>query len=186
MACGPIRDTTLVQAKGHRYTLDELLVDPHLVARHRHGSCVTLRLTAAMYTGSTPVRRPHRARPPGPGDAWNVNPPTLARVARVYCRNTRAVVPIEGETMATRVTLVPVGAVLVSSIHLSCTRGQPLRPGLNACNTEVRRGVELGHFEHGSTIVVLAPPGMVLDDHVSEGALLRVGRPLWRMGPRLR
>jgi phosphatidylserine decarboxylase len=185
VASGPIWDTTLIQAKGHTYTLEELLGDPALVARHRNGSYVTLRLTAAMY---------HRFHAPGdgtvedvwfvPGDAWNVNPATLARVERVYCRNTRAIVPMRLSAPATMVTLVPVGAVLVSSIHLAFSAAPLREAGLIPCRARVTRGQQIGHFEQGSTIVVLAAPGLVLSDHVSAGTLMRVGQPLWRQPTR--
>lgn len=184
VACGSIEDDTLVQAKGRCYSLGELLADPALVERHRGGSFATLRLTTAMY---------HRFHAPLdgrlesvrfiPGDSWNVNPATLARVDRVYCRNTRAVIPIRSDADASLVTLVPVGAVLVSSLHLRFMRGAPLEAGLTRCAIEVRRGEELGHFEHGSTIVALAGPGPRLDHDVRAGAVMRVGRPLWRAVP---
>lgn len=184
VACGAIEDGTLVQAKRRRYSLGELLADPALVERHRRGSFVSLRLTAAMY---------HRfhASIDGtiesvrliPGDNWNVNPATLARVDKVYCRNTRVVIPIRGDDGATWVTLVPVGAVLVSSVHLAFLGGAPLSPGLTPCANRVGRGEELGHFEHGSTIVALAGPGLVLDHEIKTGAVTQVGRPLWRTGP---
>ena len=131
VACGRIDGTTLIQAKRHRYALEELLTDPGLVDSYRNGSWyVTLRLTAAMY---------HRFHAPCdatidevrfvPGDTWNVNPATLARVERVYCRNTRAIVLMRVIGSTAVVTLVPVGAVLVSSIHLNFLNGRPLRRG---------------------------------------------------------
>ena len=147
----------------------------------RNGSYVTLRLTAAMY---------HRFHAPCdgtvedvwfiPGDAWNVNPATLSRVGRVYCRNTRAVIPIHVAAASTRVTLVPVGAVLVSSIHLDFLTAPLLTAGRLACRVPLTRGQQLGRFEHGSTIVVLATAGLVRGHHVTEGASMRVGQMLWR------
>jgi phosphatidylserine decarboxylase len=182
VACGAVEDTTLIQAKGHRYALEELLCDAELVERHRHGSYATLRLTAAMYHR---FHAPCDARLDGvrliPGDTWNVNPATLARIERLYCRNTRAVVPMQADGAGAAITLVPVGAVLVSSIHLAVLDGAPLRPGLNPCSAQVTRGTELGHFQHGSTIVALASPGLALHHGVREGAVMRVGQPLWRM-----
>lgn len=181
VACGRISDTTLIQAKGHTYTLEELLGDADLVERHRNGSYATIRLTAAMY---------HRFHAPCDaeldevrviaGDAWNVNPATLARVPRVYCRNARAVIPMRASGADLAITLVPVGAVLVSSIRLSFAGDAALVPGVVNCRVSLVKGEEMGYFQHGSTIVALAAPGVGLSEHISEGALLRVGRPLWR------
>ena len=181
VACGEVRGTTLIQAKGQTYTLEELLGDAALAARHRDGSYATLRLTPAMY---------HRFHAPCdagvedlrviPGDTWNVNPPTLARVPRVYCRNTRAVIPMRATCSGLALTLVPVGAVLVSSIQLSIAPGAAATAGVIPCRAQLGRGEEMGYFQHGSTIVALAAPGLRLSEHVSEGARLRVGQPLWR------
>lgn len=181
VACGTIRETTLIQAKRHTYTLEELLDDPQLAARHRNGTYVTIRLTAAMY---------HRFHSPCDaeveevrviaGDAWNVNPATLARVPRVYCRNTRAVIPMRVAGSRMPVTLVPVGAVLVSSIRLRFVPDAALVPGRIRCRVSLARGEEMGYFQHGSTIVALAARGVGLSDHISEGARLHVGQPLWQ------
>ena len=181
VTCGRVDDTTLIQAKGQSYTLEELVGDSTLIERHRNGSYVALRLTAAMY---------HRFHAPcdaivqdvrfTPGDTWNVNPPTLARVGRVYCRNTRAVVPLRVRSSLATLTLVPVGAILVSSIELGFLLQSASREGVVPCRARLAKGEEMGYFQHGSTIVALASPELVLGDHVKEGALMRVGRPLWR------
>jgi phosphatidylserine decarboxylase len=42
----------------------------------------------------------------------------------------------------------------------------------------VRKGEELGWFEHGSTIIVFAPPGFALADGIATGQRLRMGQPL--------
>ena len=43
------------------------------------------------------------------------------------------------------------------------------------------KGAEMGWFEHGSTLVVLAPAGFDLGPGLVEGARLRVGAPLMRL-----
>ena len=52
-------------------------------------------------------------------------------------------------------------------------------PRVIECATEVSRGEELGWFEHGSTIIVLAPESFELC--VTEGATIRMGEPLMRL-----
>jgi phosphatidylserine decarboxylase len=44
----------------------------------------------------------------------------------------------------------------------------------------VEKGRELGWFEHGSTIIVLASDHFELCDNVSEGRRIRAGEPLLR------
>ena len=43
------------------------------------------------------------------------------------------------------------------------------------------KGQEMGWFEHGSTIIVLAPPGFELAGGVREGQFIRMGQPLMRL-----
>jgi phosphatidylserine decarboxylase len=184
-ASGPLRGVEALQAKGLRYTLDDLLGDPELVQRYRDGLFVTLRLKSNMY---------HRFHAPCDGrvrrvryisgDTWNVNPIALERVERLFCRNERAVIEIEPDDPAETVALVPVAAILVASIRLHfLDRVLHLRyRGCNLidCDAELVRGEEFGYFEAGSTIIVLAPPGFRLDPSVAQGATLRVGQPLLR------
>jgi 5-deoxy-D-glucuronate isomerase len=44
----------------------------------------------------------------------------------------------------------------------------------------VRKGEELGWFEHGSTIIVLAPEDFEFCDNVVDSARLKAGQPLMR------
>jgi phosphatidylserine decarboxylase len=120
-----------------------------------------------------------------PGDAWNVNPPALARVPRLYCRNERVVIPMTVEGLAAPLVLVAVGAILVGSVHvhgagLSSVERRAAGPSWIPCDVHARRGDELGFFHHGSTIIVLAPPGLSLDGRIALGARVRVGEPLLR------
>ena len=79
-----------------------MLIDPQLVELYRDGQYVTLRLTPSMY---------HRFHAPYDcivdkvtyisGDTWNVNPIALDRIAKLFCKNERAVI---------RTTLRPSGA----------------------------------------------------------------------------
>ena len=39
----------------------------------------------------------------------------------------------------------------------------------------------MGWFEHGSTIIVLAPRGLALCESVQAGATIRMGEPLMRL-----
>jgi phosphatidylserine decarboxylase len=82
-------------------------------------------------------------------------------------------------------TLVPVAAILVASIRLhfldvvlnAATRGPTVFP----CDVQVKKGDELGWFEHGSTIILLAPEHYGFCDIVKEGARIRAGQALLRM-----
>ena len=53
-------------------------------------------------------------------------------------------------------------------------------PNVLPCHAKLQRGQEMGWFEHGSTIIAFAPPGLRLCPGVSEGARLRMGQALMR------
>lgn len=184
--CGAVREGTVFQAKGMPYTLDELFAGHPASERHRNGCWATLRLTAAMYHR---FHSPHDLRVDEvtyvAGDAWNVNPPAVARVERLYCRNERALVHAELVDGGHRVTLVPVAAILVASIRLEFVdvrlhlryRG----PNRITCDARLGKGDEMGWFEHGSTILVFAPAGFKLADGIAAGSRVRAGQALMRL-----
>jgi phosphatidylserine decarboxylase len=189
-ACGKIAGTELFQAKGFPYTLQDLLCDPALVNDYRDGRYVTLRLKSSMYHR---FHAPHDGRIKRvtyiSGDTWNVNPIALKRIERLFCKNERAVVQMRLADGGAKVTMVAVAAILVASIRLH-SLGQTLNGnyrGRNVidCDSAVRKGDELGWFEHGSTIIVFAPDGFVLCDNIRDGATIRVGQPLMRLSPAL-
>jgi len=185
-AHGRIDGGTLVQAKKITYTLAELLGDEALAAQLEDGCYVTLRLTAGMY---------HRFHAPldcvahrvsyFSGDVWNVNPPTLDRIAKLFCKNERAVIELTAAETQMPIVLVPVAAILVASIRLHfADLNLHLRytgPHVVDCNASLTKGAELGWFEHGSTIIVLAPKGCTLLDDVRQGRTIRMGRALLQL-----
>ncbi len=189
-ACGRVEGTSVVQAKGFPYTLDELLLDPELVRAHAGGRYVTLRLRADMYHR---FHAPHDLRVERvtyvSGDVWNVNPAALERVERLFCKNERAILQTRLRLGGRALTLVPVAAVLVASIRLRFLdvrlhlryRGPNVIP-CDACDAWFEKGQELGWFEQGSTLIVLGPPDLELCPGVVEGARIRVGEPLLRLG----
>lgn len=189
-ACGPAAGTSVFQAKGFPYSMQELMGASTDTRPWRDGSYVTLRLTSAMY---------HRFHAPHDctvehvsylsGDTWNVNPIALARVERLFCRNERAVLRTRLAAGGTPVAIVPVAAILVASLRLKFLdvllhlryRGPHEIP----VSARFAKGEEMGWFQHGSTIIVFAPPGFELAAGIAPGARLRMGQPLMRLPARL-
>ena len=83
-----------------------------------------------------------------------------------------------------RVALVPVAAVLVASIRLHFLdvlfHLKYSGPKTMACNATFQRGQEMGWFQHGSTVIMLAPKGFALDAGLDQGSRVRMGQPLLR------
>jgi phosphatidylserine decarboxylase len=182
-ASGRIVDGVMLQVKGSTYALEELVRDPEVAVTYRNGMYVTLRLTASMY---------HRFHAPHDchveqvrhiaGDTWNVNPPTLKRQNRVFCRNERAVLRLRLDATGHTLALVPVAAILVAGLKLRFmdmpADRQHTTPWVRDCDVGLAKGEEMGWFEHGSTIIVLAPPGFALAPSILDGSAIRMGEPL--------
>jgi len=187
-AHGAIDDTSVFQAKGFPYTLQDLLPEEDVDA-WRYGTFVTLRLTSTMY---------HRFHAPHDctvekvryfsGDTWNVNPIALQRVQKLFCKNERAFIGTRlqglGALQGKRVAVVPVAAILVASIrlhfldvlfHMKYHGAKTI-----ACDANFVRGQEMGWFQHGSTVIVLAPKGFTLCSSLKLGSRVRLGQPLLR------
>jgi phosphatidylserine decarboxylase len=187
-ASGRVSNGEIFQAKGFPYLIEDLIPNKSLAKSYEGCEYVTLRLTSSMY---------HRFHAPTAmrikkvtyisGDTWNVNPIALKRVERLFCKNERAVIECEidhpnKETENTTLTLVPVAAILVASIRLHCIGPllhlQYQGPNEINCDAVVKRGEELGWFQHGSTIIVFAPknyrllPSLNLGDHILMGEAL--------------
>ena len=185
-ACGAVAGTTVFQAKGFPYTMEELFGPGTDPAPFRDGRFVTLRLTSAMY---------HRFHAPHDcdvshvsylsGDTWNVNPIALKRVERLFCRNERAVLSARLRNGGHPIAIVPVAAILVASIRLRFAdvllhlryRG----PNEIPVQAFLRKGEEMGGFQHGSTVIVFVPAGFELADGISTGTRIRMGQALMRL-----
>jgi len=179
---GPVVAGSVLQAKGFPYTLMDLLGDAALVRTYLEGTFVTLRLRSDMY---------HRFHAPYDcrveqvtyvsGDTWNVNPITLQRIERLFCKNERAIIRCRLPS-GPLITLVPVAAILVASIRLHFVdvllhlryRG----PNTLPCDASLRKGEEMGWFQHGSTMIAFAPPGVHLCAGLRQGGVIRMGEPL--------
>jgi phosphatidylserine decarboxylase len=106
-------------------------------------------------------------------------------VAALFCKNERAVLRCRLAS-GSLLTLVPVAAILVASIRLRFLdvllhmgyRG----PNVILCDAAAQRGEEMGWFEHGSTIIVFAPPGLTLAAGIQEGVRLKMGQALLQIG----
>ncbi|HWG76261.1 MAG TPA: archaetidylserine decarboxylase [Steroidobacteraceae bacterium] len=201
--CGSIEAGTLLQAKGHRYSLEALLgADREWSERLAGGRFATLYLAPYDY---------HRVHMPlagrlcaawhVPGRLFSVNTATAARVPGLFARNERVVCGFEGEHGYFAVILV--GALFVGSMstvwHGEITPWRaaranggapvhpaPLAPGgvhrlaLQNAADLLPRGAELGRFNMGSTVIVLLPAGSAHWDEAAcrTGQTCRVGQTL--------
>lgn len=185
---GDIDGTTVFQAKGFPYDLQDLIPDRALRERYRDGKYITLRLKSSMY---------HRFHAPLDcrinevtyiaGDTWNVNPIALQRIEKLYCKNERAVMALDTGDPQHSVCLVAVAAILVASIRLHWLetvldmhyRG----PRKISCDAAFTKGEELGYFQHGSTIILFATADYQFCEGVQRGERILMGSALLSASP---
>lgn len=189
---GRIEDATLLQVKGRPYRVADLIGDEKLAARYEGGEYATLYLSPRDY---------HRFHTPAagritrlvyrPGALWPVNAIGLHGVDALFVRNERicALLEVDGldVTRSAPLAMVAVGATMVGSVRLAF---DPLATNRRGAGPEDRdlgeygpafaRGAEWGHFEFGSTIVLLVPPGSYRLEARPLGTPLRLGRAIGR------
>mgnify|MGYP006282043263 CR=1 FL=1 len=185
-AMGRVEQGQVFQAKGFPYTLQDLLGDQASAEHWNNGWFMTIRITSSMYHR---FHAPHNGKLKRvqyfSGDTWNVNPIALKRVEKLFCKNERALLETEIGPQAYPVALVPVAAVLVASIQLHALDGllRTLCKGRNVvmCDHAFVKGQELGWFQHGSTILIFAPPSFGFIDGIREGLPIKMGQGLMHL-----
>lgn len=180
---GRIETGRILQAKGHLYSVAELLADEAHAAAYREGCFATVYLSPRDY---------HRVHMPldgelletvhVPGRLFSVAPGPVAEIPRLFARNERLVCHFEGRHGPFVVALV--GAMLVSGITTvwGCPSPPPyarrtVRRDWRGRGIRLARFAELGRFEMGSTVIVLARDG-ILDAGLRPEQPVRVGQRL--------
>ena len=188
--CGHIHDTSIFQAKGHAYSLEELLGgDMEAVETYRGGSFACIYLAPYNYHRiHMPFDATVRSNLYVPGDLFSVNAATARAVPRVFARNERLI--CDFDTALGRMAVVSVGALFVGSIEtVHCgevnppprgrKRAVPFEQGIGR---DFRKGEELGRFNMGSTVVLLFQAGrMRWDARLAPESTVRLGQPIGRI-----
>ena len=117
------------------------------------------------------------------GDTWNVNPIALKRIENLFCKNERAVVDISLDNLDTSITMVPVAAILVASMKFNCLNEtldlKYKGPNKIPCNASFNKGDDLGYFQHGSTVIMLATNNIQLSDTIVKCNLIHMGEEIF-------
>ena len=184
---GAIDDHHIVQAKGHRFSTTELVGgDTALAGEFRHGSFANLYLSPRDYHRlHMPCDGTLRRMIHVPGALFSVNPVTARGVPNLFARNERVVCVFDSGEYGPFV-MVLVGATIVGSMA-TVWHGvvNPPRPGTvrswdyTGRDVRLARGVEMGRFLLGSTVVVLLPPGVArLRPEWAPGQPVRMGQAM--------
>lgn len=153
---GKIENGDVFQAKGQKFTVENLIADPQLAEPFKNGQFATVYLSPKDY---------HRVHMPFagtltetlyvPGELFSVNQTTAENIPGLFARNERMVCLFDTEVG--RMAVVLVGAMIVAGIETVATgKVKPTgRLELNQHNLHLEKGAELGRFYLGSTAVVL-------------------------------
>ncbi|SEL91238.1 archaetidylserine decarboxylase [Halomonas daqiaonensis] len=181
---GAIDAGQLLQAKGHRFSLMELLGGYGEAARrYLGGSFATIYLSPSDYHRvHMPMGGTLREMVYVPGRLFSVNAATTKHVPNLFARNERLVCHFDTEQGPMVVVLV--GAMIVAAIE-TVWAGQitPLpRDGVQRIrfDTPVRleKGEEMGRFKLGSTVVMAFAEPVTFADSLEPGAKVQMGQSL--------
>lgn len=181
---GPINGDAIFQAKGHDYSLADLLGgDATRAAPFRGGSFATLYLSPRDYHRiHMPLDGMLREMVYVPGRLFAVNRATVKVIPRVFARNERVVAIYDTQ-------MGPMAMVLVGAINVGCIETvwhgvvtPPTRPDIATwtySDKPFTRGAEMGRFNMGSTVIVLfGPRAMTWASELRAGAAVNMGQLL--------
>jgi phosphatidylserine decarboxylase len=186
---GDIHDQALIQAKGMDYSVTDLMGGTPSAALFRNGRFCTIYLAPHNY---------HRIHMPAngrltewsyvPGRLFSVNGLSARKIPNLFVRNERICAVFE--TDFGPLAVIMVGALFVGSIETTWAglvtppHGQKAGTYSPMSPVTLMRGQELGRFNMGSTVILLAPRGM-LDwrQQLQPGKPVRVGLSLGTLTP---
>lgn len=187
-ALGRIERGRLWQAKGVHYTLDTLLAgDREAADRLADGSFATIYLSPRDYHRlHMPVDGTLRSQTHVPGRLFGVAPPLVRSVPGLFARNERVIAQFDTERGL--LVLVLVGAINVAAIEtvwhglVTPPRGRRVTRIDYPDDTRPRlsRGEEMGRFNMGSTVIVLAERPIEWQGGLRVEAPVRMGSALGR------
>ena len=184
---GAIHKGQLIQAKGHDYSVKELLAcSDETAEKFIDGQFATLYLAPKDY---------HRVHLPMdaqllsmtyiPGALFSVQPTTARVVPKLFARNERLVISFA--TKAGPMMMVLVGATIVGAIGTTwhgdlqrSKRKMHFDYAQTPLNQARSQGDEVGYFKLGSTVILLFAEGKALhwNKQLKAGSVIRFGEEL--------
>lgn len=186
---GPIKGGHVFQAKGHEYSLLELVGGDASIAKSFNDGCF-----ATVYLSPKDYHRVHmpltgqlRTMVHVPGDLFSVNETTANHVPRLFSRNERVVALFDTEHGPMAVILV--GAMIVASIETvwaglvapaqKCVRQTDYQ---RSQTITLEKGDEIGRFKLGSTAIVLFGSDVAQwDDALTAGSAVKMGEAMGQL-----
>lgn len=181
-AAGTVADGTLLQVKGRPYSLADLLGDAATAASFAGGIYATFYLSPRDYHRfHMPCAACVRRATYMPGALWPVNRVGIEGIDGLFAQNERLCAFFTVAGNAIDLCQVAVGATMVGKVRVTfddlTTNVRDGRPVTRtyADPTCLAKGEEWGRFEFGSTIVMIAAPGLMALDVQPPGTPVRLG-----------
>ncbi len=185
--CGNIEQNLLIQAKGHYFTLEDLLAGNETLAKtFENGVFVTTYLSPRDYHRvHMPCDATLRQMTYVPGALFSVNPFLAEQVPNLFARNERLICVFDTK-FGTMVQIL-VGATITASIKtvwagvINSPRHQSVFNWFydSEQNVSLKKGQEMGAFQLGSTVInlfvqdsVILAPSLSVTQPVKMGELL--------------
>ncbi len=181
----PIEDGRVFQAKGHDYSLLQLVGGIEELAQpFNNGSFATLYLSPRDY---------HRIHMPCdgrltdmvyvPGRLFSVAPHTVNTVPGLFARNERLVCKFD--TDHGPMVMILVGAVNVSAMDTVWSgpvtppsKRKIIHSDYTDIEIKLKKGIEMGRFNLGSTVILLFNDKISIDDTIQHQRGVRLGQSL--------
>ncbi len=185
---GRIENGRIFQAKGHDYSVQELLGgDVDRAKAFENGTFATIYLSPKDYHRlHMPLKGTLKEMVHVPGRLFSVNAATAEGVPNLFARNERVVCLFDTE--AGPMALVLVGAIFVSSVE-TVWHGVVTPPTLSEPRVwhyqdeapVLEKGAEMGRFNMGSTIIALfGQDRAAWDEDIAAGKGVKLGERIGR------
>lgn len=180
---GKIQSGHIIQAKGKKYTVQELLAcDEQTAEQFTHGQFTTLYLSPKDYHRiHMPIDAELKSMTYVPGALFAVKPSSVQAVPKLFARNERLVVFFN--TALGPMVMVLVGATIVGAIGTSW-HGELQRSNKKVSfayeDRFLKQAEEMGYFKLGSTVILLFADGNKINwnKQLTPGASIRFGEAL--------
>lgn len=184
-ALGPLNDTSIIQAKGLDYSLNDLVAEQtHLIKAFSNSQMMTIYLAPQDY---------HRVHMPCdatleeliyvPGDLFSVNDASVRIIPSLFARNERLLCRFS--TPWGDLLFILVGAMLVGGLETVWTGSiKPKKPRqlehwTFAQKPYIKKGEEMGRFNMGSTVIMLFnSPTLAWDKNMTIQSNVKLGEKI--------
>ena len=186
---GKINSDLIFQAKGHAYSLTQLLGDREdLGEKFQNGEFNTIYLSPKDYHRiHMPIDGTLKEMIHVPGELFSVNPTTVENVPALFARNERVICLFD--TAAGPMAMILVGAIFVGSIE-TIWHGEvtpPTRKDIRNWKYDEEKisyskGEEMGRFNMGSTVILVHANNKIeWNDSLKAEQIVRLGEALGQL-----